>query len=44
MAEEAEDRPAAGVGVRRHIGRPPRADAVLGSEGTINRLRRRGDG
>ena len=43
MAEEAEDRPAAGAGVHLHIGRPPRADAFLGGEGAINRFRRRGD-
>ena len=43
MAEEAEDRPAAGVGVHRHIGRPSRADAFLGGEGAINRFRRRVD-
>ena len=43
MVKEAEDRPAAGAGVHRHIGRSPRADAVLGGEGAINRFRRRGD-
>ena len=43
MAEEAEDRHAAGAGVHLHIGRPPRADAFLGGEGAINLFRRRGD-
>ena len=32
-----------GAGVHLHIGRPPRADAVLGGEGAINRFRGRGD-
>ena len=43
MVKEAEDRLAAGAGVHLHVGRPPRADAVLGGEGAINRFRRRGD-
>lgn len=41
--EKAKHRFATDVRVHRHIGRPPRADAVLGGEGAINRFRRRGD-
>ena len=43
MVKEAEARPAAGAGVHLHIGRPPRADAVLGGDGAINLFRRGGD-
>src|SRR5665647_425304 len=32
-----------GAGIHLHIGRPPRANAVLGGEGAINLFRRRGD-
>ena len=43
MVEEAEDRFAADAGVHRHIRRPPRADAIRGGDGAINRFRRCGD-
>ena len=39
--KETEDRHAAGLGVHPHGGGPPRADAVLGGDGLINRYRRR---
>jgi len=43
MIEEAEDCRVADARAHLHIGRPPRADAILGGEGAINRFRRRGD-
>jgi hypothetical protein len=41
--KETEDRHSAGLVLHPHGGRPPRADAVLGGDGLINRFRRRRD-